>query len=492
MTDSQDLPPTEALTRRALRDGANSSSARPRKPSSGGLRGLVAKHPTAWLASVLGVVFLLLATGAVFAGISAGSGGASAVTPTESNAPPRVQPSAIPAGSILRTCSVSSQAAAVPGLAASVVNVATGEVLFDRNGTTPASPGPVTKILTAAAAIQALGASTQLSTKVVLGSSPGTIVLVGGGDPTLSTTSNSFYEGAPLMDDLAVAAMTKYDELYPTTPVTQIVLDSTMWDPADNWESSWPTSLRSQGYLPFITALMVDGARSDPTQAVSSRSSDPIARAGEAFAAAAGLGGGVTFSRGSALGTTVLAEVKSQPISTLVAQMLEWDDDTLAEMLARVVAKTSGLNGGTSSAGQALAGTVGAFTIVPVPTLNIKDGSGESPLSTVAPQFIAQVLALAKTDGMGLGVVYSSLSEAGSGELSGRFTGANTVPDGAILAKAGTIDNQRSLAGVANSADGTSLAFAFYAIGDGSNATRDAVETLATAVYACGNNLSNN
>ena len=52
--------------------------------------------------------------------------------------------------------------------------------------------------------------------------------------------------------------------------------------------------------------------------------------------------------------------------------------------------------------------------------------------------------------------------------------------------------NAASLAGVANSADGTSLAFAFYAIGDGSTATRDAVETLATAVYACGDNLSTN
>jgi D-alanyl-D-alanine carboxypeptidase/D-alanyl-D-alanine-endopeptidase (penicillin-binding protein 4) len=42
-------------------------------------------------------------------------------------------------------------------------------------------------------------------------------------------------------------------------------------------------------------------------------------------------------------------------------------------------------------------------------------------------------------------------------------------------------------------ADGTVLTFAFYAIGDGiqSNA-REALDTLTTGVFNCGDNLSNN
>lgn len=492
MTDSPDHS-TEVSGRRAAREGAAGRAAT--ASPIAGVQAVIAKHPTVWLFSAIGVVFLLLATGSLFAGIASGSGRAEMVPlPAGSEAPPRTQPSAVPAGTHLRTCSIAS-AAALPDLgtlAASVVNANTGEVLFDRAGATPAPTGSVLKILTAAAALKILGPSAQLSTKVIDGSSKGTIVLVGGGDPTLATVSNSFYEGAPLISDLATAAMAAYKLKHPGDPVTQIVLDSTLWSPSDNWDPSWPVSERADGYLGLVTALQVDGDRSDPTQAESARGEDPIGRAGQAFADAAGLEN-VTFTRGAAVGTTVLAEVKSQPLSTLIGQMLLTSDNTLAESIARVAAKTAGMDGGSASVGQLIPAALKDLGL-DTTGLVIKDGSGESADNAVPPLFVSRLLVKIRANEADLGVIYTGMPVGGeTGDLYDRFTGANEVAKGKVVAKPGWIDNERSLAGVINAADGTPLTFAFYGMGETiSFATREALDTLTTAAYTCGNNLSNN
>lgn len=61
-------------------------------------------------------------------------------------------------------------------------------------------------MLTAAAALAVLGADFRASTRVVAGAEPGTIVLVGGGDLTLSRLPSGqepVYTGAAHLDDLA-------------------------------------------------------------------------------------------------------------------------------------------------------------------------------------------------------------------------------------------------------------------------------------------------
>ncbi|MDZ4045980.1 MAG: hypothetical protein U1E32_09415, partial [Rhodoglobus sp.] len=107
MTDSQDSQPTEALSRRALREEGGAPG-EPPAPKSGGLAALIRKHPNAWLAGALGVAFMLLGTGAVFAGIASGSRTPESAPVVEATIPPRPQPSTIPAASHLRTCSVAS------------------------------------------------------------------------------------------------------------------------------------------------------------------------------------------------------------------------------------------------------------------------------------------------------------------------------------------------------------------------------------------------
>jgi D-alanyl-D-alanine carboxypeptidase/D-alanyl-D-alanine-endopeptidase (penicillin-binding protein 4) len=91
-------------------------------------------------------------------------------------------------------------------------------------------------------------------------------------------------------------------------------------------------------------------------------------------------------------------------------------------------------------------------------------------------------------------VLRDGLPVAGqSGTLAGRFTGDNAVARGHVFAKTGWIDTSYSLGGLVQNADGSVDAFVFYAIGDGiQSSARAALDTLTTAVYNCGDNLSNN
>jgi len=470
-----------------------SAGSEPKAP--GGIRALVAKHPTAVAVTVAAVVFVLLAVGAVFAGISVGSAKSTAdVVPAEVSVESRSQPDVAPSAVAVRTCSVDPLAtvAAFPSLVGVVTDVATGDVLWDRAATKAASPAHIVTALTGAAALQTLGADTRISTKVVDGSRAGVIVLVGGGDPTLATTTASYYRDAPQISELASKAMTRYAELHPDQNVTEIVLDSTLWNTSDAWDSNWPDRERTGGYHAYVTALMVNGDRADPTVAISPRGTDPVASAGQAFAQAAGLPA-VTFSRGAAVGGTVLAEVKSQPVSVLVEQMLVSGDDSIAEALARLVSKKLGFSGSASSLAQAIPGALTDAGLDDAGTITITDGSGLSAKNQAPPMFIANFMTLGASGSGAIGAAFALLPVAGeSGDLYSRFEGDAAAASGHVAAKSGWTNTEHSLGGVVTAKDGTELAFAFYSIGDGiSSDARTALDNLVAGVYACGNNLSN-
>lgn len=470
-------------------------------PPATGIGALFAKHPRAWLFGALGVVFLLFGTGAVFAGVTVGSQAAPApsVTPTED---PRPVPENLLAASRLRTCSVAGPASdpILMTLVGQVARVDTGEVLFDRSADVPTRTASTLKILTAAAAISALGPDFRIRTSVYPGSAPGSIVLVGRGDATLHdpTRGGTVYSGAPSIADLATQTLANYSG----PPITSIVLDANYWSPADKWDSSWKRSEQTRGYHSEVTALQVDGDRENPAAQDSPRSTDPVTRAGYAFLDAllaadteGEIDPSVTLSTGSAVNTSsALAEVQSAPVSELIRYMLLVSDNTLAEMLARIVSKESSLNGSAASLQQAIPSALAAYGISPQ-GLTIRDGSGLSDLNAVpASTMNALVRTLVSGEFPNLELVRAGLPVAGqSGTLAGRFTGANAVARGQVVAKTGWIDTSYSLAGYMTAADGTMLLFTFYAVGDGiQSSARASLDTLATAVWTCGDNLSNN
>lgn len=472
-----------------------------------GLAALIAKHPLAWLLGALGVVFVLLGTGAVFAGVAVASAPVAAPTTAPTTAPPRPTPSAVPTASRLRTCSVAGAATdpRLMTLTGSVLRADTGEVLWDHGASTGVPTASTMKLLIAAAAVAVLTPDYQIATDVVDGSTAGTIVLVGHGDPTLSALpagQESVYAGAPKLSDLASQVVAAYATRHPGVPISQVVLDASYWDPADNWEPSVKQSERTQGYQSLTTALQVDGDRANPKAETSPRSTDPIGNAGAAFVAAlknADPGGvvdnSVATSNGSAVsGAAPLGEVKSQPVRTLISQMLLPSDNTLGEMLARIVSKVSGFDGTFASLQQAIPGALNAGFKIPAAGLTIVDGSGESANNKIPPATMTSLLRLIQAGTLNLDVVRAAMPVAGkTGTLASRFSGANAVVRGNVTAKTGWIDTEYALAGFMTAADGTVLVFAFDAIGQGiKSSAKAALDTLTVAAYTCGDNLSNN
>ncbi len=498
-------PSTVAATPVAAADGAVTEAD---EAKAGGLGALLRKHPTAWIVSAAAVVFVLLGTGSIFAGVAWASRSAAPVatpTPTVTEDPPRAVSELASTPTRLRTCSIAGPASdpALVGFYASIMRSDTGEVLFDRSAAEPAPPASSLKVFTAAAAIKALGPDFRITTSVYEGSSPGTVVLKGRGDTTLSALpvgQESVYTGAPKLQTLAETTVAQYAAKYPGVPITHVVLDATYWNSGDAWDPTWREDQRTEGFQAPATALQVDGDRADPRAVVSPRSTDPIGRAGAAFVQAlraADPGGvvdsGINTSLGSAIGSTVLAEVQSQPVRTLIPQMLLPSDNMLGEMLARIVSKESGSDGSAASLQAAITGQL-AFWNVPMTGITIKDGSGLSPENKV-PASALTILQRSVHAGVdNLDVVRGGLSVAGqTGFLAGRFTGENAVARGNVFAKTGMIRASYTLTGYINSADGVPLVFTFYAAGDGvSSSARTAIDTVATAAYRCGDNLSNN
>ncbi|RKR73171.1 D-alanyl-D-alanine carboxypeptidase/D-alanyl-D-alanine endopeptidase [Frondihabitans australicus] len=434
----------------------------------------------------------------------AGGGGASsAPSPTASKtpaAPARPVPTTLPGATTLRTCSVDSQAAAA-GLGTfqgTVVNSSTGQTLFDRNGSTPVATASVMKTLTASVALAVLGPDYRFTTTVNGSGAGGTISLIGGGDATLSATpvgSESYYKGAPKLATLAADVKAKLG----SNAITTIDLDSTYWNNADAYDSTWPVTERTIGYQPEVVPLMVDGDRADPTQQTSPRSTDPVMRAGQAFQqalVAAGVNGASTAKLVQAKNTShnTLAKVQSQPISTLIGQMIPNSDNTLAEMMARVSSKVSGADGSAASLTDVYKKVLNKTYGLDTSKLTIIDGSGESYKDGVPSSFEAALMTLVLGRNANLGILYDALPISGqTGTLATRFTGANAIARGQVHAKTGSIATAYTLAGVIDAKDGTKLTFAFFAEGNLNAATSmQALDTLTTAVYSCGANLSNN
>jgi D-alanyl-D-alanine carboxypeptidase/D-alanyl-D-alanine-endopeptidase (penicillin-binding protein 4) len=444
----------------------------------------------------------LLGTGAVFAGAQTTATAVSQSTPATSAAPTptadpgRAVPGTAAAASRIRTCSVADRAAD-PRLAefqAHVMNAATGEVLYDRGGETPSRTASVMKVLTSAAALSVLGPDYRATTKVVKGAEPGSVVLVGGGDVTLSRTpsgTETVYPGAAHLDELAAQVEAAWAADPANPPLTKLILDASYFG-GPEWHDSWNTIERELGYMSPITALQVDGDRDNPGANTSVRSTDPIGRAGDAFASA--LGGGVTVERGTApAGAAQLGAVQSPTVAQLVDKALVVSDNTVAEMLARLVAIETG-SGNTFDAINAgvLQGLAGYG--VDTAGVQVVDGSGLSDFNAVPPSYLSRLFVKINAREGNLGVLMDGLpvsGQRGSLSYSDRFAGDNAVADGAVSAKTGWIETGYTLSGVVRAQDGSTLTFAIYALGDVTDEAKIAIDTLTTGFFLCGDNLAN-
>lgn len=439
----------------------------------------------------------LLAALLVMLTFTLGSGGTPNPTNSASNSASNT-PSASPTATNARTCSVKDLAAdaKLGTLSGLVINAATGEVLWDRNSTTAAAPASVMKLFTAAAALTTLGPNYVVDTKVYSDpANPGTIYLVGAGDPTLSATApgkQSVYKNAPKLKDLAVK-VNAWAAANSVT-ITNIVLDNTLFAggaESSKWDPSWPASELTLGYQSQVTALQVDGDRLNPSQETSPRSTTPVMNAGRKFKAALGISG-VKLSEGKKPVTaTEVAKVTSQTIDKWIKHMLQVSDNTEAEFLARLVALKLGYDGSLASVQVAIKKSL-ASTNIDFNGVVIKDGSGESALTAISPATVVALVKLINDNYGDFDVINQGLPISHeSGSLASRFGGDNLDAAGKIRAKTGWIDKGYTLAGIIQAKDSNVLLFAVYAHGEVKDDAKQAIDNLVTGFYRCGDQLSN-
>lgn len=342
-----------------------------------------------------------------------------------------------------------------PQPGAVVLDVTTGATLLDRTGQVPRTPASVAKLATGAAALHLLGPDRRLQTRVVAGRTADVVVLVGGGDATLTSRrprADDYPRSASLVDlaDATAAALRDAG----TTGVTVRVDDGLFAGPAVS--ADWPASYVGSGEVAPVSALSVDAGRVRPSG--TERVADPAVAAGTELArllAARGVTVEGEVSRETAAGgAAVLASVSSPPVAALVERMLSASDDDLAESLLRLGAVAQGRPGsfaeGTAAVVAALAG-LGVVT----DGVELRDGSGLARTSAIPPGTLAGLLARAADGSVpDLGSLVTGLPVAGfSGTLADRFaSGRAGQAAGLVRAKTGTLTGVSTLAGVTSAA----------------------------------------
>ncbi len=368
-----------------------------------------------------------------------------------------------------------------PGVSAEVLDVLSGEVLLGLDAAAPAVPASTAKLLTAVAALTTLDPAQTLPTTVVAGAVPGEIVLVGGGDPTLSRTSPSqTYPGAPTVADLAAQVVAARPA---GSPVSRIVVDSSLFTgplTADGWgPADAPSS-----YAAPITATAVDGARVSPGS--QARSGQPGIDSGVALADALGAPGATVVLGKAPEGAKTLATVESAPIARLVEQSLSMSDNVLAEALARQVALARDLPASFDGAADAIVAALGDAG-VDTTGVRLSDGSGLSRSNQVPARVLTEIVAGAADGSIrGASAMLSGLPVAGyDGTLFDR--GEAATPPGSVRGKTGTLMGVHALAGTVVTAEGRLLAFAVIADESGGEARAEAaLDGFAAALATCG------
>lgn len=410
-------------------------------------------------------------------------------------------------------------------LSGQVLDPATGTVLWQRNPSSALVPGSTVKLLTASAALLALDHQARWRTTVLAGAEPGTVVLRGGGDPTLSAAGQGAATGYP--------AAARLDELVGQVraaapgPISRVLVDVSRYA-GDALAPGWVAADVAGGYIAPIEPVMLDGGRADPTQDVSPRAAKPATAAGAELARRLGADPDTVMPGSAPPGAAVLGEVSSPPVQDLVAITLRRSDNVLAEALAREVARKTGAPPSFSGASQAVL-TVLRRHGFDISGATLVDGSGLSTSDAVPATLLTALLSAAtgpdrptaaksdatSSDAGQPGAVrldagqldagqldhdgfHQSRTAAlrpllvglpvagGSGTLSDRYHGPTFGGRGWVRAKTGTLTGVNSLAGTVLDAEGRVLVFALVSNGPNPVAVRPRLDALAVGLRSCG------
>ncbi|MET7978037.1 D-alanyl-D-alanine carboxypeptidase/D-alanyl-D-alanine-endopeptidase [Streptomyces mirabilis] len=362
-----------------------------------------------------------------------------------------------------------------------VVDVATGKRLYGKGADDAQTPASTTKIATAVAALSAAGADHRIETRAVL--EPGTkeVVLVGGGDPTLTARKEAagWASLRTLADETATALKARH--------LNQVTLsyDTSLYTgPALHPIGSNPN-------LAPVSALMVDEARTDGSASGPvNRAADPAADAAVKFAGLLEAKGIKTTTPGPSKATNrsqSLASVSSPPLSALIERMLTNSDNDIAEAMARQVALATGRAADFDGGAAAIDAELKKLGL-PLSGAHFTDGSGLNRDDRLTADLLTALLVKAGDPAHPeLRPILTGLPVAGfTGTLSDRYA-HDASGTGLVRAKTGTLTGVNTLAGTVVDADGRLLAFAFLASDTTDpSAAQSALDRTASALAGCG------
>lgn len=301
-------------------------------------------------------------------------------------------------------------------------------------------PASNVKILTAAVALEVLGADYTYTTEVrgtlVNGVVTGDLWFVGSGDPVLS---NEWWKGPntkyppfnvtsveQLAANIRDAGVTRVDGA--------VVGDPSRYD--DEWYApSWGDDVRFTEGGP-ISALLVDDSRESNTVS----SNDPAVGAATVLTQAlrdVGVQVAGQPTKGVApADAAAVASITSQPLSAILAEMLTTSDNNTAEMVLKEVGVQAG-TGGTREAGLAVVASTLQSWGVPTAEMVLVDGSGLSDDNRLTcASLLAVVQHQSVDDPVGQGL---AVAGAAGGTLADAFVG--TELEGVLRGKTGTLYN---------------------------------------------------
>jgi D-alanyl-D-alanine carboxypeptidase/D-alanyl-D-alanine-endopeptidase (penicillin-binding protein 4) len=325
----------------------------------------------------------------------------------------------------ISAASVFSRLAVEPELSnpsVSLIDVSTGEVVFESNAFSQRKPASTMKILAAAATLKHLQPDQVFTTRVSLGTVPDSIVIDGEFDPWIS------------MDHRVATKMKR-------TSFPRIAFNSL----SKVKESSGGSIKKLKVYYNGIYANEVASYK--------------------AFYKKRGVTAAfikVSDEKASSLVSQEILTSESPQVIKMLDWFLLWSDNQLSERMAKIAAKYAGNEFNDEGVAVTFAEILISFGINPAQIVVI-DASGLSRQNKVTAHALAQLLYKIHSDPV-LSRLIESLPVGGeSGTLRNRYI--ETAPDavGLVKAKTGTLTGTVSLAGYVQSGD---REYAFVIIAD--------------------------
>ncbi|UXA13060.1 D-alanyl-D-alanine carboxypeptidase/D-alanyl-D-alanine-endopeptidase [Mycobacterium sp. SMC-8] len=364
-----------------------------------------------------------------------------------------------------------------------ITDALTGEQLWAQGAGVPMQPASTNKLLTAAAALLTLDRDVRLTTRV-LSTTPGVVVLVGGGDQTLSAAPrnvDTWYRDAARIVDLADQVRRSGVDVTTVQVDVSAYTGPTMapgWDPLDI----------DGGDIAPIESIMLDGGRTQPVSVESRRSRTPALDAGRALAVALRLDPAKVTVTTSASRGTEIASVQSPPLMQRLRDMMNFSDNVMAESIGREVAAATGEPQSFAGASRAV---LGALEDAGIDTAGARllDSSGLSVDDRLTAETLDEVVqAAAGDDEPALRPLVDLLPIAGgSGTLSNRYLDSEDgrAAAGYLRAKTGSLTGTNSLAGIVTGESGRVLTFVLLS-NDAGPTGRTALDAFAATLRTCG------